>query len=342
MGYPCCGHHDGHVPRQPAVFKLPWIDLRSLRHSVDLSRPSGDRASFCGWIVLQRRIGHWALHGFPFHKPKLFTWPSNAINPATGTFTKNVSINGFWPAYGSNWGLLTNSSQHDGPLASLCFEFSSYFFFGESLCYIRDQSPNTGVDHCVNPSGNDQYGNPEDSTTQCVNTFMNDTVHSGTPIISTVPPTGTAPDASWTNKLVTNFLTNLSTGSDGSGSERGMSSVLELMRDNEDPSTRSASANPLFREGSIRVIVFVSDEDDQSISLDSSDKVDPAPITNPSDVFTGYVTTDTSASRTTNCPVSPGNPQTSNCCAVKTVSDSTGSYSYIIPICPIGLSSASQ
>jgi hypothetical protein len=276
-----------------------------------------------------------------FVNPSYSGWPAGGIN-TSGTFTFNASINNLWPAYGPNWGVLAPVSQHDGPMASLCLEQNNYFFFGQALCYIRDSSPNTGPSHCTGPSGTDQFGNPEDSTTQCVNTFMNDTVHSGMPIISTIPPAGTAADATWTNSLVDSFLTNLSTGSNGSGSERGMSSVLELMQDNEAAATRKANASPLFREGSIRVIVFVSDEDDQSISLDATDPVDPAPITNPSDVFTGYIYTDTSAARTTNCPVTPGLPQTADCCAVKTVSDTTGSYSYIIPVCPKGYPAAAN
>ncbi|MDR3607534.1 MAG: hypothetical protein P4M08_09150 [Oligoflexia bacterium] len=278
-----------------------------------------------------------------FVNPSYTNWPTNGIN-SSGDFTFNATVNDLYPAYGPNWGLLSSNSQHDGPLASLCYEFNTYFFFGQSLCYIRDQSPNRGISHCVNPSGNDEFGNAEDSTTQCVNTFENDTVHSGLPIISTIPPNGTPANNAWTNALVNNFLTNLSTGSDGSGSERGMSSVLELMRDNESSATRGANANPFFRQGSIRIIVFVSDEDDQSISLDATDPLDPTPssLVNPSDVFSGYIYTDNSANRTTNCPVTPGSGQTANCCAVKTVSDSSGSYSYIIPVCPKGYPTAAS
>jgi hypothetical protein len=278
-----------------------------------------------------------SVAGLPtnFINPTTTGWPSGGIN-SSGQFTFNATLQDLIPAYGSTWGLLSTSSQHDGPLANLCYEANTYFFFGQALCYIRDQSVSTGVANCVNPSGNDEFGNPMDSTTQCVNTLENNTVHSGVPIISTIPPTGTPADAAWTNTLVTDFLTNLSTGSDGSGSERGMSSVLQLIQDNENPATRKASANPLFREGSIRIIVFVSDEDDQTISLDSTDTANPVPYTNPSDVFTGYLYTDSSANRSSVCPVTPGLEQTANCCAVKTVSDSTGTYSYIIPVCPVG------
>ena len=252
-----------------------------------------------------------------FTDPNYANWIPGTIN-ATGKFTQKMTVGQLYPSWGPNWGLLLPGN-HDGPMTTLCYERSSYFFFGESQCFIRDNSANRDSSHCLNPAG------AEDSTTQCVNTFANDTVHSGIAIVNTQPPVGVAPDQAWVHQLADQFILNASTGSSGSGSERGFSSVLELLKDNESPLTRKAAAHPFFRQGSLRLIVFLSDEDDQTISLEASDPLDPAPLT-PATPFSGYIQ---SAS---NCPVAPNSPQTANCCATKTVDG----YTYTIPVCPIG------
>ncbi len=76
-----------------------------------------------------------------------------------------------------------------------------------------------------------------------------------------MPPTGTPGDESWVNTITTQFITNLSTGSAGDRSERGMQSVLQLIHDNE----ASTSTTKFFRQGSTRVIIFLSDEEDQTM-----------------------------------------------------------------------------
>ncbi|MBI2712463.1 MAG: hypothetical protein HYX41_06370 [Bdellovibrio sp.] len=127
----------------------------------------------------------------------------------------------------------------------------------------------TGTSHCLNPSGG------ETSYSQCVNTLQNDSVRSGKAIISTMPPSGTAGDSAWINQLIQDFMINASPGSSGLGSERGLSSVLQLIADNEGTDTA------FFRQNSLRGIIFVSDEDDQSIVLPSTPPAGYKP-------FTGY------------------------------------------------------
>jgi hypothetical protein len=175
-----------------------------------------------------------------------------------GTFTSGSTTKQNWPLWANNWSKLLPGN-HDGPMTTLCYEGNAYFFKGVANCRIRDdQTANTGVSHCLNPTG------AESSTTQCINTTMNDTIHSGKAYISTMPPAGTAANAAWTNQLVNDFLINLSPGASGSGSERGWASVQQLLLDNE-----TNAPTVFFRPGSLRVIVMVSDEDDQTMTLPS-------------------------------------------------------------------------
>jgi hypothetical protein len=58
-------------------------------------------------------------------------------------------------------------------------------------------------------------------------------------------------------------MVNLSVGASGNGSERALSSMLQLVTDNE----ASGSATAFFRPGSLRTIVFVGDEDDQTMAI---------------------------------------------------------------------------
>jgi len=70
-------------------------------------------------------------------------------------------------------------------------------------------------------------------------------------------------------------MVNAAVGTTGHGSERGLASLGRFLRDNEVPPTA------LFRGDSHRVIVFVADEDDQSLRIPAS----PPPGFDP---FTGY------------------------------------------------------
>jgi len=162
------------------------------------------------------------------------------------------------PKWGSNWGLLLDGN-HDGPMTAVCKNdgTSGLFYSGFPQCGIRDAKTDMGPAACINPTG------AQTSVTQCVNTNNNDTIHSHTPVILTMPPKGTPGDAFWTQNLVNNFITNVSTGSAGSGIERGLGSILEMIQDNET----STSQNPLFRPGALRVIVVISDEEDQTRDL---------------------------------------------------------------------------
>jgi hypothetical protein len=166
------------------------------------------------------------------------------------------SDGGAHPKWGSSWGQLLDMN-HDGPMTAICNSNSGLFYSGFPQCSIRDGGSATGVANCINPPSGDT------AVTQCVNTNNNDTIHSHLPVISTMPPAGTPGNAAWITQLTDNFITNVSTGSAGSGIERGLGSVLELMQDNEVPGAQ----NRLFRPGSLRVIVVISDEEDQTIDL---------------------------------------------------------------------------
>jgi hypothetical protein len=184
-------------------------------------------------------------------------------NAGTQRFTNGVRFGELFPKWGSSWSRLLPGT-HDGPMTTLCAEFLPYFLRGTSLCSVRDQIPSAqaaaaGVQPCVNP--NADAG--ESSVTSCVNTPQNDVIHSGSPIIETQPPAGTAGDDAWVNSLVEKFLVNASVGSSGQGSERGIGSVLQLLSDNEGTTTK------FFRPGSLRGIIFMSDEEDQTMDLSS-------------------------------------------------------------------------
>jgi hypothetical protein len=148
--------------------------------------------------------------------------------------------------------------RHDGPLNTICWTSNSNpFFNGVSQCHVRDQqNVYSGVDDCVAEGGTGVL----DSSVQCVNTTMNNTVRSGKPIIETKPPTGVAGNAEWTEQLNKDFMVNLSGGVSGYPMEKFFSSIQQLIADNEAPSSNSK----FFRADALRVIVIVSDEDDQS------------------------------------------------------------------------------
>jgi hypothetical protein len=172
------------------------------------------------------------------------------------------------PQLGPNWAKLLPGN-HDGPQLGLCFdrdEITPSFFNGVNKCFIRDNPGHpqygTGVENCVYPKEG------QSSVTQCVNTVMNDTVHSGKPILSTIPPRGVPADAAWTEQLYRDFIVNVSVSTLGSGSERAFNSVEQLLEINEvDPALR------FFRPDALRVIIFLGDENDQSMFYS------PTPVT---------------------------------------------------------------
>ncbi len=182
------------------------------------------------------------------------TWDTTLVDTSTGSFPHGLTYGNLNPLWGSSYAKL-QAGNHDGPVTAFCFEVMPYFLKGVTQCDIRDKpTANRGVEHCINPDTNAG----ESSFSECVNTIQNDTVRSGKPIISTVPPKNVAGDATWTQQLVRNFIVNASVGSSGAGSERGFGSLLQLIADNE------TSNNPFFRAGSTRGIIFLTDEDDQT------------------------------------------------------------------------------
>jgi hypothetical protein len=207
----------------------------------------------------------------PFVNPSW--WGTGAISP-TGKVTGGIKLRHAIPEYGGANPALdvspTNPSQyarlvsgrHDGPLATLCWTSNdNSFFFGVAKCHVRDQQDAyQGVDDCVRGGA----GNL-DSSVQCVNTIMNNTVRSGKPIISTRPPEGVSANGAWTEQLYKDFLVNLSGGVSGYPLEKYFNSIAQFIADNESAS----SDTKFFRPDTLRVIVIVTDEDDQSTVLPS-------------------------------------------------------------------------
>lgn len=205
----------------------------------------------------------------PFVTPSW--WGATSIN-SSGTVTGgNVKVRHAVKDYGgadlsqdisdanpSLWARLL-PGRHDGPVATMCWPANSNgFFSGGAQCHVRDhQDLSSGIDNCVATGGT---GN-DDSIVQCVNTLMNDTVRSGNPIISTQPPVGVSANAAWEEKLYQDFIVNMSSGVTGLGVEKYFNSIDQLIADNESTSTR------FFRSDALRVIIFVTDEDDQSMNL---------------------------------------------------------------------------
>lgn len=191
----------------------------------------------------------------PFVNP---AWNPTLVNTATGEFESGVKFKELVPAWRENYSRLM-AGIHDGPITGLCFEKLPYFFQGVTDCAVRDdQAAYNGPDNCLNPGGG------ESSDSQCVNTLQNDTVRSGKAIIETMPPEGTPPNAAWTDQLIKDSIVNLTTGSVGHGSERGIGSLLQMIEDNE------STATAFFRQNSIRGIIFVADEDDQTMVIPDS------------------------------------------------------------------------
>jgi hypothetical protein len=181
------------------------------------------------------------------------------------TLEQGIRFNEKVPSWGPSYARLLPGI-HDGPIPAMCFELNDPFFNGATRCAVRDRSKNQGPASCLEP------GAGENSVTQCVNTLENNSIHSGRAIISTMPPAGVAADDAWAQKLTEDFILNVSVGAAGLGSERGFQSVFQLMQDNEPTPTR------FFRKGALHILVFVSDEDDQSMDESAQAKLlaDPA------------------------------------------------------------------
>ncbi len=191
-------------------------------------------------------------------------------NSATtaGVFQNGITFGDLVPAWkrGTDYAKLL-AGIHDGPVSGLCVERLPYFIADDDQvnfplvlgpqCKIRDSSDTGGNSKCLSPADG------ENSVSQCVNTALNDSVRSGSPVIETKMPSTTTDTGAWIVELSQKFMINASVGSAGSGSERGLGSLIEFLNVNE----KTSSA--FFRAGSLRGIIFLSDEDDQTISLPS-------------------------------------------------------------------------
>lgn len=177
------------------------------------------------------------------------------VDAQTGVFKRGIHVNEQHPLWNADYALL-KAGIHDGPSPSLCWEKDNYFFNSpNSNCRVRDNAADyKGPEHCIRPTGN------ENVATQCVNTVFNDSIHSGEAILHTLAP-GTADGDAWNKALIDKFLVNVTVGTAGEGSQRGFSSLLQTLKDN------SGTSSALFRAGALHIIVFVSDEDDQSMKL---------------------------------------------------------------------------
>jgi len=202
-----------------------------------------------------------------FQNPDWSRWPSGLsarnsqlLNPSSNRFESGIRYGELIPAWGPNWSRLL-SGLHDGPTPALCNELLPHFLNGIAQCPVRDEASNDGnnrsVASCLEPDENAG----ESGTSQCVNTLQNDSVRSGRPILSTLAEDGSLTDQNWRTQLIRDFKINVSTGTTGQGSERGLGSVLQLLADNE------SSETAFFRKNSLRGIIFVSDEDDQTFDL---------------------------------------------------------------------------
>jgi hypothetical protein len=221
----------------------------------------------------------------PFQTPNW--WVTTSIDATGKVVGGGVKLRHAIPEYGganpavdvsaSNPSLYATLSpgRHDGPLTTLCWTSNSNpFFFGVSSCHIRDtESMYSGSEDCVAEGG---VGNL-DSSVQCVNTLMNNTVRSGKPIIATKPPQGTPADAQWTEQLKKDFLVNLSGGVSGYPLEMIFSSLDQFVTDNE----AAASASKFFRKDALRVIIIVTDEDDQSTVFPAAAQITPDSLYDP-------------------------------------------------------------
>ncbi|MCC7442316.1 MAG: hypothetical protein IT285_11820 [Bdellovibrionales bacterium] len=264
---------------------------------------------------------------------RLGTWVNPAWNPTlvnlgTGAFDSGIRFGELVPLWGPNYARLLPGI-HDGPITALCVELMPYFMRGVTDCRLRDDPApaHTGVDRCLNPD----TGGGETSVTQCVNTVQNDTVRSGKAILNTKPPVGTPANAAWTQQLVDDAIVNLTTGSAGQGSERGLASVLRLIQDNE------GTATAFFRDGSIRALVFVADEDDQTMNPPASIPGGWTPLTDYGCDQAGLLALNAAGTITGvngYCCTTPGNNCRYGAVSTSCPSKTTEGYTYTPGLCP--------
>ncbi|MEK7689840.1 MAG: hypothetical protein AAB425_02340, partial [Bdellovibrionota bacterium] len=208
----------------------------------------------------------------PYVVSRLSSFRNPAANPSlvnsnTGAFDAGIRYGDLVPAWGPNWAKLL-PGLHDGLVTAFCFEIMPYFYKGDTLCATRDQvNAKTGIESCLRPN----VAAGESSIRECVNTIQNDTVRSGKAMIETLPHAslgenakiaGTAEYEAWTATLIDQFMINATTGSAGQGSERGLGSMTQFLTDNE-----TSSETAFFRPTSLRAVIFVSDEEDQTLAL---------------------------------------------------------------------------
>jgi hypothetical protein len=199
-----------------------------------------------------------------------------AMNVSLSGLTRGAFLSGYryqdlvpaWGA-GSDYARLLPGLR-DGPITGLCMERQAYFFAPNLVlnpliigpdCGVRDAANRTGTATCLAPE------NGQLSVSECVNTTLNDTVRSENPIINTRLPDGVSDVTAWKQKLVDDFIINLSVGTVGGGSERGLSSIDEFISVNESSETQ------FFRAGSLRSIIILTDEDDQSLFLPPANNI---------------------------------------------------------------------
>lgn len=213
----------------------------------------------------------------------VFNNANTALNYAK--YNNLFTFNRLVPSWGPNY-----AAPIDGPVAGLCVEQLPYFSAADvggnpvvgPKCKTRDMSAVfVNASDCTDAVG-------DDSITQCLNTVLNDTVHSGTKILKTPIDSGFSADPldpasrsnQWIAKLVKNFKINASSGVTGNGSERPFESVKQFLIDNEGYTTQAPRADTLFRANSTRVIVFITDEDDQSQTIPANPPAGFTPFSN--------------------------------------------------------------
>jgi hypothetical protein len=154
------------------------------------------------------------------------------------------------------------------------------------------------------------------------------------PLIKTMLPAGQDAYA-WTKTLVNAFMTNVSAGADGSGIERGLGSILEFVADNEQ-NAQGVAPNHLFRPGSLRVIIIVSDEDDQTVDPSVNLATDPSTgytydVSDVGDGGTGHCRSRTVPCPSGTCAQVPCTNNSNNLCPNPDPTNST--YTYTITYC---------
>jgi hypothetical protein len=228
-------------------------------------------ANFVGSSAFPSGLSSYAVYNSGASK---WEFPSSGLILADLNPSWNINSSG---TVDDNYSLLSgqvfSAGIHDGPIPGFCNEYVPYFLWGATHCNWREESAirssdanlttyngqtvTTATANCLN--GDSNTGSSEDinsATAKCVNTIVNNNIHSGNPIISTLGAN--------TQTLINNFTINVTTGTAGHGSERGMQSVLQLLNDNEK------TANAFFRKGSSRIIIFVSDEEDQTMTAQAT------------------------------------------------------------------------